>query len=60
MHAFSPNASLVWSECASIPVKLAAAKATVIKDIVYVGGGDSKDDSHQYLVCKYDLGKDES
>ena len=38
---------------------MAAAKATAIKDIVYVGGGDAKDESHQYLVCKYNLGKDE-
>ena len=35
------------------------AKATVINGMVYMGGGNAEDDSHRYLVSKYDPVKDE-
>ena len=59
VHTFSPNASLIWRECASIPVERVLAKTTVINGMVYVGGGAAKDSSQHNLVCKYDPVKDE-
>ena len=60
VHAFSPNARLAWSECASIPVWMVGAKTAVINGMVYVGGTvTAEDDSHMNLVCKYDPVKDE-
>ena len=57
VHAFSPNTSLVWRECASIPIEMTEAMTSVIDGMVYVGGGIAEDD--EYQVCKYDPVKNE-
>ena len=42
-----------------MPVRMWAAKTTVINGMVYVGGKLIDDDGHENLLCKYDPGKDE-
>ena len=63
VHAFSPNTSLVWRECASIPVEMIYAKASVIDGMVCVGGGYKENDDdnimHHDIVYKYDSVKND-
>ena len=48
-----------WTKCANLPVPMRLARATVINDTLYIGGGECATDNDQYLMFSYKLTNDQ-
>ena len=48
-----------WTKCANLPVPMRYARATVINDTLYIGGGVCATAKDQYLMFSYKLTNDQ-
>ena len=44
-----------WTKCSNLPVAMRSAKATVINDTLYIGGGDCTTANDNYFMFSYKL-----
>ena len=49
----SPDAELMWRQCANLPAAITNAQATLVSGKVYVGGGDTGTEEGDYLLFRY-------
>ena len=44
-----------WTKCQDLPVAIRGAYATIINDVMYIGGGDCPDNNDKYYIFMYHL-----
>lgn len=55
----TPDIRLTWREGTNMPVATTSPQCTMINGKIYVGGGRTHDETHQYHLCIYIPARDE-
>ena len=51
----SDKYKIKWTKCNDLPVAMREAYATIIEDVIFIGGGDCPDDNDCYYIFMYHL-----
>ena len=51
----SDKHKIKWIKCADLPVPMCRAYATIIDDVIFIGGGNCPDDNDEYYIFTYQL-----